>query len=149
LNKIHGAFNEEDAELLTILANQAATVLEIAGLYADARELFLDVIQVVTAAIDAKDPYTEGHSQRVSDFSVQIAREMGLPSDIVNHLRIGSLLHDVGKIGISDAILGKPARLTDEEYAQMKQHPAIGEKIMQEVRMLQAELRLRHSIMSA
>jgi HD-GYP domain-containing protein (c-di-GMP phosphodiesterase class II) len=140
LNKIHGAFNEEDAELLTILANQAATVLEIAGLYSDARELFLDVIQVVTAAIDAKDPYTEGHSQRVSEFSVHIAREMGLPAEIVSHLKIGSLLHDVGKIGISDTILGKPARLTDEEFAQMKRHPEIGEKIMQNVRMLKTEM---------
>lgn len=140
LNKIHGVFDEEDAELLTILANQAATVLEIASLYADARELFLDVIQVVTAAIDAKDPYTQGHSRRVSEFSVHIARELGLPVEEINHLKIGSLLHDVGKIGISDSILGKPGRLTDEEFSQMKKHPEIGEKIMREVRMLQAEM---------
>jgi HD-GYP domain-containing protein (c-di-GMP phosphodiesterase class II) len=140
LNKLDGTFDEEDAGLLITLANQAATVLEIADLYADATELFVDVIQVMVAAIDAKDPYTEGHSQRVSDFSVEIARELGMPAETLHHIRIGSLLHDIGKIGIPDQILNKPGRLTDEEYAVMKAHPAIGERIMAAVRLLCAEI---------
>jgi HD-GYP domain-containing protein (c-di-GMP phosphodiesterase class II) len=140
VNKLQGTFSNDDAQLLRILANQAATVLEIASLYADTNELFLDVVKSLTAAIDAKDPYTEGHSERVSEFSVEIAREMGLLPEAVYHIRIGSLLHDVGKIGVPDAILAKPGKLTDTEFDLMKQHPTIGAKIMSQVRMLRAEL---------
>ncbi|GAB4496047.1 MAG: GAF domain-containing protein [Anaerolineales bacterium] len=140
INKLDGTFDQEDVQLLTILASQAATVLQIANLYADANELFLDVTKALTAAIDAKDPYTEGHSQRVCDFSVEIAREMDLHPEMIHHIRIGSLLHDVGKIGVPDAILTKPGRLTDEEFSIMKMHPSIGERIMSQVRMLHTEL---------
>jgi putative nucleotidyltransferase with HDIG domain len=140
INKLEGNFNEEDAQVLETLAEQAATVLLLAQLYADANELFLDTIKAIAAAIDAKDPYTRGHSQRVSDFSTVTAQKMGLPTEIVHHIRVGALLHDVGKIGIPDMILGKPARLTDEEYDVMKKHPTIGANIMKEVRMLHREL---------
>lgn len=140
LNKLEGTFSEDDAQLLRILANQAATVLEIASLYADTNELFLDVVKSLTAAIDAKDPYTEGHSERVSEFSVEIAREMRLPPEQIHSIRIGSLLHDVGKIGMPDALLAKPGELTEAEFELMKQHPTIGARIMSEVRMLHAEL---------
>ena len=140
LNKIQGTFSDDDAQLLRILANQAATVLEIAGLYTDANELFLDVVRSLTAAIDAKDPYTEGHSRRVSEFSVEIARELGLPAEQIYRIRIGSLLHDVGKIGIPDAILAKTSELTEAEFELVKQHPAIGARIMSHVRLLRADL---------
>jgi len=140
LNKLEGTFSEDDAYFLRILANQAATVLEISSLYADANELSLDVVKSLTAAVDAKDPYTVGHSERVSEFSVEIARELGLPPDVVHHIRIGSLLHDVGKIGVPDAVLTKPGKLTEAEFDLMKQHPAIGGRIMSQVRMLRAEL---------
>ncbi len=140
LNKIEGTFDGDDVLLLTTLARQAATVLEIATLYADVNELFFDVIQALTAAIDAKDPYTEGHSQRVSEFSVAIAEEMKLAAEFVHHLRIGAILHDVGKIGVSDGVLKKPGRLTEEEYREMKLHPSIGERILGHIRMLQQEM---------
>jgi len=126
--------------MMRALAEQAATVLHIANLYADANELFFDTVSAMVAAIDAKDPYTEGHSHRVSEFSIEIARELGLPQEDVHHVRIGSLLHDIGKIGIPDAILIKPGRLTEAEFEVMKQHPAIGAKIMSKVRMLQKEI---------
>jgi len=140
INKIEGTFTEEDVQLLVSLANQAATVLEIAHLYMDANDLFFDVIKALTESIDAKDPYTEGHSQRVCDFSVEIARQLGLAPEVVHCIRIGSLLHDVGKIGIPDNILTKPGHLTEQEYEIMKHHPAIGAKIMSQVRMLNSEL---------
>lgn len=140
INKIEGGFNDEDTQVLKTLADQAATVLLFAGLYADANELFIDTIKAITAAIDAKDPYTRGHSQRVSDFSKIMAQEMALPAEIVHNIRVGGLLHDLGKIGVPDRILSKPDRLTDEEYDLMKNHPAIGANIMKEVRMLQREL---------
>jgi HD-GYP domain-containing protein (c-di-GMP phosphodiesterase class II) len=140
INKIGGVFTEEDASLLRTLANQAATVLQIAKLYGDANELFLDTIQALVASIDAKDPYTNGHSQRVSDFSTAIGRHMDLPPEQLHHLRIGALLHDIGKIGIPDLILTKPGHLTDEEKGKMNEHPAIGANIMRNVRMLENEL---------
>jgi len=140
INKVEGYFTDQDANMMRALADQAATVLHIANLYADANELFLDTISAMVAAIDAKDPYTEGHSHRVSEFSVEIAREFGMPQEMIHHVRIGSLLHDVGKIGIPDSILVKPGRLTKEEFEVMKQHPAIGAKIMGKVRMLQTEI---------
>ncbi len=140
INKLDGYFSDQDTQLMQTLAQQAATVLHIARLYADANDLFLDTIKALAAAIDAKDPYTEGHSQRVSEFSIEIAREMGLPQDVVHHIRVGSLLHDFGKIGIPDAILAKPGRLTPEEYREMKKHPTIGANIMRNVRMLEDEI---------
>lgn len=140
INKSRGTFDDQDAGLLNMLANQAATVLQIADLYGDANQLFIDVVRALAEAIDAKDPYTEGHSQRVSDFAVAIAHEMELPDEFIHQVRIGSLMHDVGKIGIPDGILVKPGKLTPAEYGVMKQHPAIGARIMGLVRKLQAEV---------
>ncbi len=136
LNKQHGTFDNEDNQLLEILASQASTVLQIATLYNQASELFLDFIKVLAAAIDAKDPYTRGHSQRVSDYSVDIAQKLGFKGDALHDIRIGSLLHDIGKLGIPDHILTKPDRLTNEEYEQIKKHPGIGFKIMEPVHLL-------------
>lgn len=140
INKMEGNFNDEDVQLLNALADQAASVLLLARLYADAEELFLDTIQAITSAIDAKDPYTRGHSQRVSDFSAIMAQELNLPTATIHHIRVGGLLHDVGKIGIPDAILTKPGRLTDDEFTKMKEHPLTGANILGQVRMLQTEL---------
>jgi HD-GYP domain-containing protein (c-di-GMP phosphodiesterase class II) len=97
------------------------------------RELFVGTVKSLAAAIDGKDPYTRGHSERVSRFSVAIAQRLGLPDDEVEKIRISALLHDVGKIGIDDKILKKPASLTDEEYEIMKQHPQKGFKIMSHI----------------
>ena len=140
INRVDGVFTREDAELLQTLAAQAATVFQIAKLYGDANELFLDTIQAMVASIDAKDPYTNGHSQRVSEFSVAIGRQLQLPPEQLHQLRIGALLHDIGKIGIPDMILSKPGRLTQEETDTMKQHPAIGAGIMKNVRLLRDEI---------
>jgi HD-GYP domain-containing protein (c-di-GMP phosphodiesterase class II) len=94
------------------------------------QELFLETIRTLAAAIDAKDPYTKGHSDRVSAYSMAIARHLGLGFDDVFHIRIAAILHDVGKLGIKDGILNKPGGLTDEEYEIMRRHPAIGAQIM-------------------
>jgi HD-GYP domain-containing protein (c-di-GMP phosphodiesterase class II) len=139
-NKKQGTFDSEDTQLLEILASQASTVLQIATLYSQANGLFLDFIKVLAAAIDAKDPYTRGHSQRVSDISVAIALGLGVKSDLVNDIRIGSLLHDVGKIGVPDQVLGKTAQLTAEEFEQIKKHPGIGHQILYEVDLLHNSL---------
>jgi HD-GYP domain-containing protein (c-di-GMP phosphodiesterase class II) len=100
------------------------------------QELFLNSIRALAAAVDAKDPYTRGHSERVARYSVAIARHLDLPSEEVKKVRIAALLHDVGKIGIDDRILRKPTALTDDEFEVMKLHPVKGALIMGQIPQL-------------
>lgn len=100
------------------------------------RELFLGTVKSLSAAIDGKDPYTRGHSERVSRISVAIAQRLGLSDIECEQIRISALLHDVGKIAIDDKILKKPAALTDDEFVIMKQHPQKGYKIMSQIRAM-------------
>ena len=103
---------------------------------AENRELFIGTVKSLAAAIDGKDPYTRGHSERVSRISVAIAQRLGLSDDECEKIRISALLHDIGKIAIDDNILKKPASLTDEEYSIMKTHPQKGYKIMSQIRAM-------------
>jgi HD-GYP domain-containing protein (c-di-GMP phosphodiesterase class II) len=100
------------------------------------RELFLGSIRMLAAAIDEKDPYTRGHSDRVAKYTQIVGREMGLSEAELDKLRISALLHDVGKIGVDDRVLKKPGSLTDEEFEIMKQHPTKGANIMRPVAQL-------------
>ena len=100
------------------------------------RELFLGSIRMLAAAIDEKDPYTRGHSDRVAKYSVMIGQQLGLSSADLDRLRISALLHDVGKIGVDDRVLKKPGALTAEEFQIMKQHPSKGANIMRPVAQL-------------
>jgi HD-GYP domain-containing protein (c-di-GMP phosphodiesterase class II) len=97
------------------------------------RELFIGTVKALAAAIDGKDPYTRGHSERVSRFSMAIAQRLDLSDEEIEKIRISALLHDVGKIAIDDKILKKPSALTDEEYEIMKGHPQKGYKIMSQI----------------
>ena len=103
---------------------------------AENRELFLGTVKGLAAAIDGKDPYTRGHSERVSRMSVAIAQRLNLSDEECEKIRISALLHDVGKIAIDDNILKKPAALTDEEFEVMKGHPQKGYKIMSQIRAM-------------
>jgi len=96
-------------------------------------ELFLGTVKALSAAIDGKDPYTRGHSERVSRFSIATAEGLGLEADEIEKIRISALLHDVGKISIDDRILKKPAALDDQEFEIMKTHPQKGFKIMSQI----------------
>ena len=100
------------------------------------RSLFLSSIQMLAGAVDEKDPYTRGHSDRVTRYSVLIAKELELPEDEIEKIRIAAQLHDVGKIGIEDRILKKPGALTPEEYEIMKTHTTKGAAILRPVEML-------------
>ena len=97
------------------------------------RELFIGTVKALAAAIDGKDKYTRGHSERVSRISVAVAQQLDLPETEIETLRISALLHDVGKIAIDDAILKKPGALTDDEFEVMKTHPQRGYKIMSQI----------------
>jgi HD-GYP domain-containing protein (c-di-GMP phosphodiesterase class II) len=100
------------------------------------RQLFIDSIEMIAAAVDAKDPYTKGHSGRVSQYSVILAKELELPDDEVDRIRVSATLHDVGKIGIEDRVLKKPGVLTNEEFDIMKRHTVMGYEIVRQVKRL-------------
>lgn len=104
------------------------------------RELFLNSIQMLAGAVDEKDPYTRGHSDRVTRYSMMIAREMGLPENFIETVQISAQLHDVGKIGIEDQILKKPGALTPEEFEIMKTHTTKGANILRGVKQLREML---------
>jgi response regulator RpfG family c-di-GMP phosphodiesterase len=125
-----GTFAQEDVDLFEAFARHAAVAVENARLYAELEELFRSSIRAVVFAVEAKDRYTRGHTERVTEYSVMSARELGLSRGDVKRVEIASLLHDVGKIGIPDTILGKPGKLTDEEFEIVKSHPVRGTEIM-------------------
>ena len=89
-----------------------------------------EIIECIACALDARDPYTAGHSQRVSDIALKVAQLMGLKKHDVEKIHIAAHLHDIGKIGVPDAVLNKDGKLTDEEWEMMKKHPRIGAEIL-------------------
>ena len=111
-------------------------VLDLKRAATENRELFLNSIQMLAGAVDEKDPYTRGHSDRVTRYSVMIAREMGIYEDYIETVRISAQLHDVGKIGIEDRILKKPGALTPDEFEVMKTHTTKGANILRPVSQL-------------
>lgn len=102
-------------------------------LYLTSKEQYYKIIQTLTAAIEAKDEYTEGHSRRVAHYVEKIAERMRLAPSRIEDLKVAALLHDIGKIGIEDSILRKPAKLTTYEWDKIRQHPQIGIRILDEV----------------
>lgn len=111
--------------------NRAARAVEHSGQKLE--NAYLEFVETMAQALDARDPYTAGHSDRVSDYSIAIAAALALPSEEIETIRIGARLHDIGKIGIPDAVLQKSGYLTPEEYALVKLHPQIGKRILERV----------------
>jgi putative nucleotidyltransferase with HDIG domain len=107
---------------------------------AETRAAYLGTIRALAAALDARDPYTAGHSERVSQTSVVIARQLRLPEAEVAVIRLGALLHDIGKIGLADDVLQKAEPLSADEYEQIKRHPALGARILRQVSFLEPHL---------
>jgi len=129
-------FDEKDLRLLTILAEQSARTIENAELYKHMQDTYLGTIQTLARAIDAKDPYTKGHSDRVTHYAVKIAREMNLSESAIRNIEYSALIHDIGKIGIQESILTKKGELSATEYEIVKMHPLIGESIITPVKFL-------------
>jgi HD-GYP domain-containing protein (c-di-GMP phosphodiesterase class II)/putative methionine-R-sulfoxide reductase with GAF domain len=124
-------FVSSDLSILSALSTQAAVVIENAKLYESMKDQFLSTIRVATNALEFKDAYTSGHSERVTEFAVLLSKEMNLAQEDIENIRQASILHDIGKIGISETILTKKGRLTDEEFATIKLHPSIGDSIVE------------------
>ncbi len=125
-----------DVERLQYVASLIETQLANAKIYADLKELLFGVIRALTAAIDAKDPYTCGHSERVARIAVRLAEELGMPPPKRSDLYLAGLLHDVGKIGIDDEVLKKTGPLTPEEFRQIQLHVEIGVTILKDLKKL-------------
>lgn len=103
---------------------------ELADTYEKLEKAYLESVQTLRYTVEAKDSYTRGHSDRVSEYSVLLGKYLNLPEETLNTLRIGGLFHDVGKIGVPDSILQKESKLTDDEYSEIKNHPSIGAHIL-------------------
>jgi putative nucleotidyltransferase with HDIG domain len=119
----------EELDLLQSLSSLLANAVHNARMEERSRATFIRTLESLATALEARDEYTRGHSQRVCDLSVMIGTKLGLLPDALEELRIGTILHDIGKIGVPDHILNKPSRLTDEEFYIMRTHPVIGYEI--------------------
>lgn len=129
-------FTERDMVLFKPLSAQAAVAIERAKLYEDLEDMYISTVKSLAAAIDAKDPYTRGHSERVTRFSMLIAKELGLDDKTQRDVQLCGLLHDVGKIGVPISILRKKDKLTDEDWKHIRRHPVLGAEIVSPIAQL-------------
>jgi len=131
------SFTTDIINLLKSFSEQAAVAINNARLYQKIQDSYFEIVKALAQAIEAKDPYTHGHSARVMEYSVLIAQKLGLPEEKIESLRYAAILHDIGKIGVRGIVLNNPDGLTSEEYDEVKKHPVIGENIIQPIELLQ------------
>ncbi|HOX54250.1 MAG TPA: HD domain-containing protein [Candidatus Omnitrophota bacterium] len=136
-------FSEDDLFILSDLASHISIALENYRLSLDVEKTYIETINALAMAVDARDPYTRGHSKRVGEYCERIAKEFGLDNETVKMLKDASIVHDIGKIGIPDEILRKTTPLTEDEVKLIQQHPLIGENILRPIRSFE---KLRHLI---
>ena len=129
-------FTSGDAKLAKALASQAGVSVGHLQLHEESKEMFFSTVWSLASAVDAKDAYTHGHSQRVARYSGQLGRALGFDDQEIERLELSAVLHDVGKIGVPEAILNKPDRLTAAEMAVMKSHPEKGAEILSSIRAM-------------
>lgn len=135
-----GAFARQETFTIEKIASQMAVALENARLYEDMRSLFITTVASLANAIDAKSPWTKGHSERVMRISARLAAEMGLSEQMIERVRLGGLLHDIGKIGVIEAVLEKPAALSEDEFPPLRLHPEKGVAILSPITQLKEVL---------
>ena len=140
IKRLNRVTREQNFRLQDMNRNLEAKVRErtkqLIAKHQDLRRAYVQTVGALAEAVDAKDAYTRGHSERVGVYASKIAREMGFAKDFIERVYIAGLLHDVGKIGIRDAVITKPDRLTPEEYEEIKRHPEIGARILEAVDFL-------------
>ena len=137
LNALTQAQNASLQEMNQLLERKVAErTSELEAKNRELRTAYLSTVRALSEAVDAKDPYTRGHSERVGVYASRIARELRCNREFIERIYLAGLLHDIGKIGIPDAIIGKPAQLTVAEYDLMKRHPEIGARILEPVAFL-------------
>jgi HD-GYP domain-containing protein (c-di-GMP phosphodiesterase class II) len=136
LDKLVGDFDSVDSKLLNSIANESAIYLENVTLFDDVHGLMMGLLHSLTSAVDAKDAYTCGHSERVALLSRHLAKQIKLSEHQVERIYMAGLLHDVGKIGVPEAVLQKTGKLTPEEFEHMKKHPEIGARILSDIKQV-------------
>ncbi len=136
MSKRPSAFSFHDLNILETLADQISVAIENARLFKDLEELFIGTVSALSGAIDAKSPWTAGHSNRVTMCAIKIGEAMEMGEEELKTLRIASLLHDIGKIGVAEGVLEKPARLTEEEIGLIKIHPVKSRDILSPIKQL-------------
>jgi putative methionine-R-sulfoxide reductase with GAF domain len=143
LNKLDGSdFNESDIQVVVSVANTAAMAIENTKLHQTILDAYKSTISTLAAVIDAKDPYTHGHSQRVMEFSLLAGSSLCLPAEELETLEYASILHDIGKIVIDAQILNKPDSLTPPEWRIIREHPAIGANLLKKIPFLERASKL-------
>jgi HD-GYP domain-containing protein (c-di-GMP phosphodiesterase class II) len=128
---------EDDLHMLETIADQLGGTIEQAALFASLERSYFETVEALSSALEAKDAYTLDHARSITDMSADVGRRLGMREDEIRDLRLGALLHDIGKIGVPTEILSKPGPLTDAEFEVMKEHTVIGERIIADVEFLQ------------
>lgn len=131
-----GEFSSNDMRLLRSLAATGAFAIQKARLFKDLNDLFIGTIRVIADAIEAKDPYTRGHSERIRHYSLIIAKELNIYDAELSDLELAALLHDVGKIGVPEGVLRKETKLTEEDWQFIRRHPVIGADLLSSIKQL-------------
>lgn len=134
--KGHDCFTDLDLEIMNVLASQASISIENVRLYHNIRDNYLKTIRAFALAVEAKDEYTHGHSENVMKYTIILAKQLGLADHELELVKYAGLLHDIGKIGISENILNKCGKLTSQEFDEIKKHPELGAKIISDVPFL-------------
>jgi HD-GYP domain-containing protein (c-di-GMP phosphodiesterase class II) len=130
-------FTSTDLKVMLLARRMLLGHRQQTQVYDRLRESLFGLVRCLTAAIDAKDPFTWGHSERVARIAVRLGKQMGLPPAVLSDLYLAGLLHDIGKIGIRDSVLQKPGKLTDEEFEHIKLHVTIGDRLVSNIKPLQ------------
>ncbi len=136
VRNVHGGLAEDEKKLLETLASQAAIAIENARLFENTQRIYYDTLKSLALALEARDDYTRGHSERVATLSLAVAHDLGLDEENCSLIHNSALLHDIGKIGIRDAVLLAPRKLTAEETAIIRQHPSYGNAILRPLQFL-------------
>lgn len=131
-------FTSLDLEIINVLASQASIAIENVRLYHNIRDNYLKTIRAFALAVEAKDEYTHGHSENVMKYTVVLAKHLGLPDHELELVKYAGLLHDIGKIGITETILNKTGKLTTQEFEEIKKHPELGARIIADVPFLKS-----------
>jgi putative nucleotidyltransferase with HDIG domain len=129
-----GQFTESDLELIAAIGKQAGIGIQRAKLLDDLVESYYSTVRTLVAAVEAKDSYTRGHSERVTAYAIALGQTLGLTEENLDTLRLASLLHDIGKIGVPESVLNKPGGLNDEEWLIMRRHPEVGAAIVKNIK---------------
>lgn len=127
-------YKAEDLKFVSSIASYAAGVIESVKLYEELKDAFITTVYTLAETIEKRDPYTAGHTRRVSSYSIAIGLKLGMSQDSIQRLELAAILHDIGKIGVRDSVLLKTNKLTDEEFALIKRHSIYGEEILSHIK---------------